>query len=93
MTEETLPNLESMDADELLGRMEGGFYGLLSSDEEYSDLFKVAAAMGIKDFVNSKLGHLEKDRLLALFADGEQVITLFIRHAVEKELLEPEEKE
>ncbi len=83
--------LEALDEAELLARMEGGFFSLLQSDEEYGDLFKVAAALGIKDFVRSKMGHLEKGRLLGLFGDGEQVITLFIRHAVERDLLEPDD--
>jgi len=90
MTEDTAPDLGSMDVEELLGRMEGGLYAMLGSGEEYADLFKVAAALGIKDFVTSKLGHLDKGRMLALFEDGEQVLSLFIRHAVEKDLLEPE---
>lgn len=90
MTEDTAPDLGSLDVDELLGRMEGGLYALLNSSEDYADLFKVAAALGIKDFVTARLGHLDKGRLLALFEDGEQVLSLFIRHAVDKNLLEPE---
>ncbi|WP_028587271.1 hypothetical protein [Desulfocurvus vexinensis] len=93
MTEETAPDLGSLDVDELLGRMEGGIYALLNSSEDYADLFKVAAALGIKDFVTSRLGHLDKDRLMVLFEDGEQVLSLFIRHAVDKNLLEPEDQD
>lgn len=96
MTAETQPDndaldLEALDEKELLARMEGGFFSLLQSEQEYGDLFKVAAALGIKDFVHSKMGHLDKGRLLGLFGDGEQVITLFIRHAVERDLLEPDD--
>ncbi|MCK9241553.1 hypothetical protein [Desulfocurvus sp.] len=93
MTEDTVIDLGSLDAEELLGRMEGGLYALLSSSEDYADLFKVAAALGIKDFVTARLGHLDKGRLLALFEDGEQALSLFIRHAVEKGLLEPDDEE
>lgn len=89
MSQEELADLQAMDTEELLGRMEGGFYQLLSTQEGYEDLFKLAAALGIKDFIQSKIAHLDKDRLLAMFADGEQVISLYIRHGVEKGLLEP----
>jgi hypothetical protein len=90
---EEIADLGSMDAEELLGRMEGGIYALLNSSEDYADLFRVAAALGIKDFVTAKLGHLDRDRLMILFEDGEQVLSLFIRHAVEKGLLEPGDDE
>lgn len=85
------PQLETMDMEELLARFEGGLFSLFTGDEQYADLVRVAAALGIKDFVNQRMQGKDRAELLLLFADGEEVISEFLRYAAEKGLLEVEE--
>ncbi|MBU1002864.1 MAG: hypothetical protein KKE73_10110 [Proteobacteria bacterium] len=81
-------DLESLDVDELLPRLEGGLFSLFHSEEQYDDLVKIAAALGLKDFVLSKVAGRPKDEVLNLFSDGEQAITEFLDYAADKGLLE-----
>lgn len=92
MSDEIL-DLVTMDKDELLARLEGGLFGLFSSEEQYADLVKIATALGIKDFVNTKLADRPKDELLEMFSDGEAAISEFLHHAADKGLLELSEEE
>jgi hypothetical protein len=82
-----------MDDEELLSRMEGGIFALLDGNEQYSELFRVAAAMGIKNFVSERMADYQRDELIALFGDGEQVIHEFIKYAANLGLLEKVENE
>jgi len=93
MSDEQEIRLEDMDHEELLGRMEGGLFGLLDSDEEYAELFRVAAALGIKQFVAERMSGKPREDLLELFSDGEQVIHDYIQFAYDKGLLEKVEGE
>ncbi|WP_461211190.1 hypothetical protein [Desulfocurvus sp. DL9XJH121] len=92
MTDETV-NLESLDTEELIGRLEGGLYSLFMGDEQYADLVKVAAALGLKDFVANRMQGRDRAEVLLLFADGEQIISEFLGYAADKGLLELEEDE
>lgn len=87
MSEENV-DIQQMDLDELKQRLEGGLYALFSSEEEYADLFKVSAALGLKDFVQNSLGDKDREAFLAMFADGEQAISEFVQYASKKGLLE-----
>lgn len=80
--------LQDLDDEELLARMEGGMFALLDGNDEYSELFRVAAAIGIKQFVAERLATYQRDQILALFNNGEQVIHEFIQHAAQLGLLE-----
>lgn len=90
MTDDTV-NLESLDMEELLARLEGGLFSLFTGEEQYADLVKVAAALGLKDFVANRMDGRDRDDLLAMFADGELVISEFLRYAADKGLLELDE--
>jgi len=92
MSEEIL-DLESLDRDELLARLEGGLYSLFYGEEQYADLVKIAAALGIKDFVNQRLGDVGRDEVVELFSDGEAAISEFLQYAAEKGLLELNEED
>lgn len=88
MSDEQDIKLEEMDTEELLGRMEGGLFALLDGEEEYAELFRVAAAIGIKHFVDQRISRYSREDLLGLFGDGEQVISDYIQFAYDLGLLE-----
>lgn len=92
MSEENA-QLETMDMDELLARLEGGMFSLFTGEEQYADLVRVAAALGLKDFVNNRMQGRDRAELLLLFADGEKVISEFLHYAADKGLLEVEAAE
>lgn len=90
MSEEST-QLDTMEMEELLARLEGGLFSLFTGDEQYADLVRVAAALGLKDFVANRMRGRDRAELLLLFADGEKVISEFLRYAADKGLLEVEE--
>jgi hypothetical protein len=93
VSDENEVKLQDLDDEELLARMEGGFFSLLDGNEEYSELFRVAAALGIKQFVAERLKPYDREQLLDLFNDAEQVIHEFIRFAADRGLLEKVEQD
>ncbi|BBD07255.1 hypothetical protein [Desulfovibrio ferrophilus] len=86
-------DLASLDMDELLPRLEGGLFALFHSEEHYADLVKIATALGLKDFVTSKVAGRSKEEVLGLFSDGEEAISEFLHYAADKGLLELSEDE
>ena len=91
VSDETV-QLEALDMDELLARLEGGMFSLFTGDEQYADMVKIAAALGLKDFVETRMRGRDRTELLPMFADGEQVISEFLQHAANKGLLEVQEE-
>lgn len=90
---EEIPDLESLDVEELLPRLEGGLFSLFHGGEQYADLVKIAAALGLKDFVNSRVAGRPKDEVLGLFSDGEQAISEFLDYAADMGLLETSDED
>ncbi len=80
--------IDLLSQEELLSRLEGGLFSLFASEEQYVDLIKIAAALGVKNFVEQKMHGYDRAELLQMFSDGEGVISLFLQYAAEKDLLE-----
>ncbi len=87
MSEELKQELRGLTEQELWERLEGGLFSLFDSDEEFDELLRVAAALGIKDFVHNGIEARDREEIYALFEDGEQLISEFIQFAVDKGLL------
>lgn len=88
MAKDERTELEAYSKEEILDCFEGALFEHVTEGSELPELAQMTVALGIRDFVASKLAVKGKDELIDLFLDGDSAVVELVDHAADRGLLE-----
>ncbi|GAB6175402.1 hypothetical protein JCM16814_02930 [Desulfobaculum senezii] len=88
MAHDERAELEALSHEELLDCFEGALFEHVTEGKEFPEMVEMTIALGIRNFVATRLAPQQDADIIDLFLDGDRAVVELVDHAAELGLLE-----